>query len=125
MSFMRNLEAALEAAGRSKADLARHLKITTQAISQWKDPAGAKRLLTVADFCAVPVDYLLRGSIAGNVKAMSPPTGPGVPAQGPHTKEEFALIEMWRELEQPEQALAFDILDAAVRSSLRRRYGGR
>ncbi|NPD67265.1 helix-turn-helix transcriptional regulator [Lichenicola cladoniae] len=58
-----------------------------------------------------------------DLKERSQLVGSGKSSQSPHPNREVALVDMWRDLEEPEQALTFDIVEAAVRSSLRRRYG--
>lgn len=58
-----------------------------------------------------------------NPEGRAQPVSPGEAPESEHLLRERNLILMWRDLEEPERVLTFDIVRAAAQSSLRRRYG--
>ena len=78
MGIGRRIESAMIKAGRKPVDIARHLKISESAVSQWfsKD-TGPKsvRLADLASFLSTTVDYLITepGGSAGSPPPVLPP----------------------------------------------------
>jgi transcriptional regulator with XRE-family HTH domain len=78
MAIGKRIESAMQRAGRKPVDIARHLKISESAVSQWfaKD-TGPKsvRLSDLAAFLGTTVDYLI-SEVEGPPGAAPPPQPP-------------------------------------------------
>lgn len=81
------------------------------SLERGKKTGTPQTLLALADFYNVSVDYLLRG-------VGSPFPGANNHCKPPYTAEEFALIELWREMGEDQRNLLLTLIEKAVRPSV-------
>ena len=62
--------------------------------------------VALADHLGASLDYLYRGAATNS---------PQVPGKGPHTEQEIALLELWRELDVDKRAFLLSLLERGIR----------
>lgn len=78
-------------------------------IENGKDP-GYQTFCALADFFGVSLDFLQRGTGA-------PFAGADQSCQPPYTPEEFAMIELWREMNEDQRRTMISLMTQLVRTN--------
>lgn len=104
-----------KARGMTQVDVAAALDVSRSHITQVElgaDP-GFSTFVQLAKFYDVSLDYLLTGNSGGSAIL-----GPNANCQAPYTAEEFALIELWREMNEGQRELLLTLIEKAVRPNV-------